>query len=292
VGRGTGVSIIFINPYLFGAPWTPANITTELWLDAADASTITESSGAVSQWDDKSGNNRNATQTTGANQPQYISAGKNSLNLIRFTAANAQFFVAGSTSTWNFLHNGTDSSVFTVARVRSTGEDPNAAHFLFDTHSLSGGVGFSVFYDDRTIASRNNALVVQIARGVAGFNAALISDSNKITPGDYNIIGMYLDADNATAANRIKNRINGAADFGANTLTGAPSASNSTYALNIGGAGLGSTYLTGDFCEILILSTQPSTSDRQLVEGYLAHKWGLLAGLPNDHPYKTTAPTI
>lgn len=43
----------------------------QLWYDAADAATITQSVGAVSQWNDKSGNNRNATQAVGANQPAY-----------------------------------------------------------------------------------------------------------------------------------------------------------------------------------------------------------------------------
>ena len=47
----------------------------ELWLDGADASTITQSSGMVSQWNDKSGNHYNATQGTGANQPAYLSNG-------------------------------------------------------------------------------------------------------------------------------------------------------------------------------------------------------------------------
>ena len=28
-----------------------------------------------------------------------------------------------------------------------------------------------------------------------------------------------------------------------------------------------------------------------IVEGYLAHKWGLTARLPSDHPYKSSAPT-
>ena len=51
--------------------WTPAKITTTLWLDAADSSTITESGGAVSQWDDKSGNDRHATQGTAGNRPSY-----------------------------------------------------------------------------------------------------------------------------------------------------------------------------------------------------------------------------
>ena len=31
-------------------------------------------------------------------------------------------------------------------------------------------------------------------------------------------------------------------------------------------------------------------TERQKIEGYLAHKWGLAANLPADHPYKTEAP--
>lgn len=41
-----------------------------IWLDAADASTITESGGLVSQWDDKSGNLRHVT-ATGAQRPTF-----------------------------------------------------------------------------------------------------------------------------------------------------------------------------------------------------------------------------
>jgi len=34
-----------------------------------------------------------------------------------------------------------------------------------------------------------------------------------------------------------------------------------------------------------------SDSDRQRVEGYLAHKWGCEGDLGSDHPYKSSAPT-
>jgi hypothetical protein len=50
-------------------------------------------------------------------------------------------------------------------------------------------------------------------------------------------------------------------------------------------------YLTGDICEVLILNTHPTATNRQRIEGYLAHKWGLTANLPSDHPYKTVGPT-
>lgn len=65
-------------PVIFGgAPknrWTPAQISSALWLDAADANTVTLNGSTVSQWSDKSGNGRNATQPTAASQPGYAKA--------------------------------------------------------------------------------------------------------------------------------------------------------------------------------------------------------------------------
>jgi hypothetical protein len=46
----------------------------------------------------------------------------------------------------------------------------------------------------------------------------------------------------------------------------------------------------GGVGEIVALESLSSNSDRQKLEGYLAHKWGLAANLPTDHPYKNEAP--
>ncbi len=51
--------------------WTPSLIQTALWLDAADTNTITLNGSTVSQWNDKSGNGRNAVQATASNQPGW-----------------------------------------------------------------------------------------------------------------------------------------------------------------------------------------------------------------------------
>lgn len=48
----------------------------------------------------------------------------------------------------------------------------------------------------------------------------------------------------------------------------------------------------GDYAEIIYLDILPSTTQRQLIEGYLAWKWGIQASLPNGHPYKNSAPSI
>ena len=48
--------------------WNPSMISTALWLDAADASTVILNSSNVSQWNDKSGNGKHVS-ATGAAQP-------------------------------------------------------------------------------------------------------------------------------------------------------------------------------------------------------------------------------
>jgi hypothetical protein len=42
--------------------------------------------------------------------------------------------------------------------------------------------------------------------------------------------------------------------------------------------------------EVVVCNQNLSTLDRQKLEGYFARKWGLLASLPEDHPYKTLPP--
>ena len=46
----------------------------------------------------------------------------------------------------------------------------------------------------------------------------------------------------------------------------------------------------GDMTEIIVTTQTLSTADRQLVEGYLAWKWGTQASLPVDHPYRGAPP--
>jgi hypothetical protein len=275
--------------------WDPSLITTALWLDAADASTVTTVSSAVSQWNDKSGNGRNAAQSTAGNRPEYQSAAQNGLNAVRFTAASAHFLTAGTTSTWNFLHNGTGSAVFFVSRVRSTGDNPNQVHTYLSTGGAGSlSVGCWIAYDDTSSSSRNNGLNIRVANsGTGGLGTYSSNDitNDKITPGTYHILSSYVDADNATAANRTVQRVDGSASFSSNTSTNTPSTSNSATALNIGRDVASATLdFTGDICEVLVFNTQPGTTDRQRIEGYLAHKWGLTANLPIDHPYKVNPP--
>jgi hypothetical protein len=46
----------------------------------------------------------------------------------------------------------------------------------------------------------------------------------------------------------------------------------------------------GKLGELLIYNSVLSDKQIQQIEGYLAHKWGLSANLPSNHPYKPAAP--
>lgn len=88
--------------HLFGAmdsgvSWQPSDLSgLQLWLDASDASTITDAGGgAVSQWSDKSGNAHHFTQPVAGNRPTTGTRTQNGLNVIDFVRASAQFLDGG-----------------------------------------------------------------------------------------------------------------------------------------------------------------------------------------------------
>lgn len=82
------------------------------WWDASDTSTITESGGAVSQLDDKSGNGFHVVQATAAAQPTTGSVSLNGLNVLDFDGGDwlASSGNIGVSDTTNF-------NVFAVATL-------------------------------------------------------------------------------------------------------------------------------------------------------------------------------
>jgi hypothetical protein len=60
------------------------------------------------------------------------------------------------------------------------------------------------------------------------------------------------------------------------------------------GAGIngGDRWLNGDLGELIITRTALSAAERQRLEGYAAHKWGLAANLPGGHPYQSVPPHL
>lgn len=94
-----GLAFGFALPHYSGGSgvspsWTPAALGSDLalWLDAADAGRITLNGSTVSQWNDKSGNNRHVSQPTATNQPTYNLTGFNSRPALVFDGSNDNLF--------------------------------------------------------------------------------------------------------------------------------------------------------------------------------------------------------
>ena len=69
-----------------------------------------------------------------------------------------------------------------------------------------------------------------------------------------------------------------------------PGSYNLTNGIRIGGNYVGNNdWFKGDMAEFIILDETASTDTQNIVEGYLAHKWGLSGSLPSGHAYKSTA---
>jgi len=67
-------------------PARPAGL--ELWFDASNALSITQSAGAISQWNDLSGNANNATQSSGSLQPSVsVGAAPSGINGVGFSSS-------------------------------------------------------------------------------------------------------------------------------------------------------------------------------------------------------------
>lgn len=70
-------------------PWTPEEITTSLWLDAADSDTLTlDGSNNVEQWGDKSGNEYHLSQNTAGERPSIQTGFLNNKDTLRFDGAD------------------------------------------------------------------------------------------------------------------------------------------------------------------------------------------------------------
>jgi hypothetical protein len=238
----------------------------KLWLDASDATSITASGGAVSQWNDKSGNASNFTQGTGADQPTTGSRTINGLNVIDFDGTNDYLLCPSSSGLFNYLHNSTGGTTFIVGIRETTGGV---------MHGNGGGSSAQIGHYHAINASADTDLL--ITNGNAGLTSALQFGLTAMGTTAFYLTNKW-DANNATAANRLKESRNGAAFTGANIQTQAASNSNASHSLAIGADytnGSANAFWNGAFGEIIFYEGILSSGDITDVQDYLATKWGI-----------------
>jgi hypothetical protein len=257
---GLNSSVAVGHPYRFGLPPLTAEVTPRaisgcaLWLDAADATTLTLSGSTVTAWADKSGNGRTATQTVSGNRPTYTA----SQGTVSFTASSSSFlnlpdgtFPSG---------NGAYSILAVVTPVSGNhmfGSGSGAQNqALFGGWNLPTGL-FDAWFNVDYGASYSQSITNQST--LVGF---FYTQSLRYLMTNGVVIGSQ------ASSNRNSSSLNN----------------------SIGGFLPQNLYSTFFLREFFVYSRALSASDYQQLEGYLAWKWGLQDSLPGGHPFRMLKP--
>ena len=256
---------ITTTPYGFNPSLTPGLV---LWLDASDTTSVIQSGGTITQWNDKS---TSALTATAVNSPTLVANIQNGFPGISFDGST-QYFNLG-----NNLNMGTNQLyIFVVSKFNSTADGAIIGKSLYGSQAaryslvrsggtmvplveVSGGaVNNSGLNSDTSTSARllnmvwDRSNIYLYQNGSSVFSVGL-SDSSNLTNGDSLLIGAYQNGSGGTPPT----------------------------------AGL---YMNGYIHEILMYSTSTASplgeTARQQIESYLAQKWGLTLGA--GHPGLTS----
>lgn len=240
--------------------FTPLSLQPALWLDASDTTTITESGGAVSQWNDKSGNSRNFTQAVGISQPTTGTRTLNGLNVLDFDGSN--HFLDGG----NILEVG--SGGVTMIGVLKMDVDNVTAGFWGKSRAATQSGRYSFLYNttDRfTSLWQDTQNRLAFFDPGAGLRTLDYVWALRIARGSTNTLwrnGLIVQTD-AT--------LGGTTSYTTNNVWLIGAYQNST-----GTGPLAGTYLNGYIGEILVFMRDLTNQELLTVNGYLQRKWAIV----------------
>ena len=253
---------MIINPYRF--LWTPEQATTQAWWDAADTDTISDTGGLTDSITDKSGNSLTLSALS-TKRPTTNSVTMNSLNTLLFQGAANEMNTASNP----FGASISNAAIFMVIKTPSllvkgtnftlTGSATNAYRWQAHAPWVS-----TVYFDCGAVATPNR-----------------ISSGSWVTTSEEIFCSFYCST--TDSVQQIwKNGTQTVADASGHTV--------STVGNIFIGSANGSQYQNFQLGECIIINGTVTTTLRQMIEGYLAWKWGMQAKLPSGHPYEYEPP--
>lgn len=231
-----------------GGAFSPADIAgLAAWYDASDAASITESGGAVSQWNDLSGNGYHLTQSTSTQKPTTGSHTMNGLNVLDFSSDGKDRMAPSS----NPLSGASAGTMFYVAQGDGITRPGSCAA---PVNGPGGGQdSWYPFSGSRYEWFGTNS---RKSWSAAGPNDAYFIDPHYICV--------------RAASGAFDEWRNGTSTYSTGTNT-----VSFTSSLIVGYNGDGDSATVLDIAEIILYDSALSTSDREAVEAYLAAKWGI-----------------
>ena len=271
-------------------PWDPGfDINVAAWFDASDANSYTISSGTnIGTLSDKAGNFTMSDYGTPQRaynalnmMPAFYWNGNEDYTSDNYgpVADNGNHWSIGLVR-WENVNNNRDSfwSFDASDQAKRDPSDINNTR----TYALSAGYPYNRWYGE---IDYDGANTISAGNAKNSFNETGIGQQ----------IGRYTFAMVAIVFNKSQNEIYG-------RINGTIRTPVHPYSNNIAPLSQlrlmrnrGSVRLQGYIAEYFHVADLPGTggtdiSDLQKAEGYLAHKWGMDGSLPNNHPYKNSAP--
>lgn len=256
-----------------GRLWTPDLVRPALWLDAADQSTITIATG-VSEWRDKSNNGRHFTQAVTGSQLALSIGTFNGQNCLRFDGSND--VLNRVPEAWAYEYPIAHFCVFRALSFTPA----YSALVEFYTSNTGTAAGWT------SLIKSNGRSSVYVAHNAGQANYDGTGALSYVTNTPYvwssNVGNGFI---NSWGNGRVDGVVSG-------TWTGRTNLGTSTPTM--GASALFSRYTNWDIAEQIVLNSSSvgtiSAAVRQLIEGYLAWKWGV--PLTASHPFANRPPLI
>lgn len=267
--------------------WTPLNmsIVPPIYLDTA-SSALTQSGGACSEISNLGSflANGNFAQADPSRMPSVVNAELNGLPVLRFdgtsdfmysNSGDMKTILSSKTSAWSFFiykKRGADATPTDRALVTFLGDGPaRFAHFCGSSTAGRANTPYSLY---------------NLGESSVGFlyGASATYGSYSMSCADLNLqsgsFSLYRNA-----------QVNASASVASAAFPATPS-SPSFNAASIGARGDAVWMPDIDLAVMIVGNQALSTTDRQKIEGWAAHKFALTSLLPAAHPYKALPPYI
>jgi hypothetical protein len=224
----------------------------------ADALTNLSNGASVGTWSDSSGHGYDATQSTTAQQPVYVTDGLNGRPVVRFSAA--------SSTSLRFSRPVQDD--FTMVGVFRSSQGLGAGPLFYQGAGLVNGEVGGVVNDFGTCLFANG----QVCAGTGNPDTAVLSGT-----GFNDGLAHVFSFTRVRSAGEMALYVDGAL---AGLTLGSTASLTSPGQLALGAQQPGGNYLSGDLAEVQIYANALSTADRAGLERSLAAKYAILPAAP------------
>ncbi len=253
--------------------WKPDDV--ELWLDASDTNTTTFSGTNLVSIKDKNSDGSVGSNTFTANG-NIVASSINGLQTLTFEddADDAQGPAGGygtdyieSSALANSMSSNNQLWFFVINPANLGSDDLDG---MFQVNAVTYLSRLKRFYSQNQELNTHASLLPNSEVSI------LAIQMNWATSGNNGTTSMWIDGASEGTPNRLQD-----------TNTGNPLSSTGTSPWKFMMYNNGQNFLEGQFCEFIATD---NLSDREKIEGYLAHRWGIESKLPEDHIYKSSAP--